>query len=83
MSRAFRETFKQTFCSSCYKGERRDSMISFAYVSQRTVTKRNQNQTIMNDETSPLNNANVDRKNELIDDELVFKRDNFHVHYEE
>lgn len=40
MSRAFRETFKQTFFGYCHKFDRRESMISFAHISQRTPRQK-------------------------------------------
>ena len=33
MSRAFRDTFKQTICFPCQKFDRRESIVSFAQVS--------------------------------------------------
>jgi len=40
MSRAFRNTFKQTFCFGCQKFDRRESTISFT---QLSATKKRQN----------------------------------------
>jgi hypothetical protein len=40
MSRAFRNTFKQTFCFGCQKIDRRESTISFA---QLSATRKRQN----------------------------------------
>ncbi len=39
MSRAFRDTFKQTFCFSCQKLDRRDSTLS---LTQLSVIKKRQ-----------------------------------------
>ena len=39
MSRAFRETFRQTFCFACQKIERRESTLSFG---QLSVIKKRQ-----------------------------------------
>ncbi len=41
MSRAFRDTFKQTFCFICQKFDRRESAVSFT---QLPITKTRQNQ---------------------------------------
>ncbi len=40
MSRAFRDTFKQTFCFGCQKFDRRDSTVLFT---QLSITKKRQN----------------------------------------
>jgi hypothetical protein len=46
MSRAFRDTFKQTFCGYCQKLDRRESTVSLAHVSQRVNRKKPMNQSM-------------------------------------
>jgi hypothetical protein len=52
MSRAFRDTFKQTFCFVCQKADRRESSISFAQLSATKSRQTHINQSIAYDNVS-------------------------------
>ena len=54
MSRAFRDTFKQTFFGYCHKFDRRESMISFAHLSQRTMRRKHYKASIPEENPSSM-----------------------------
>lgn len=58
MSRAFRDTFKQTFCFACHKFDRRESTISFAQVSFTRNRQHHVNPSVTNDNPPLIQNVN-------------------------
>jgi protein-arginine kinase activator protein McsA len=60
MSRAFRDTFKQTFCL-CEKIDRHQSTISFAHVSKTKHRKKHLNQTVAYETVTTYKYPDVDR----------------------